>query len=152
MQLNVTIDIDRIDYDSINRQIKEKIEDMKLEKIFPFEDMFRNYLGQRINTFLDDYIGRRYGEDEATYKTQEMVNNCMREGIKEHIDEFADKFFEKISNEELNEMIISIFPSILSLYLYDKIQMKASESYCSFQDAINSITNSIINQRLNQLR
>lgn len=152
MQVNVTIDIDKIDYDSINRQIKEKIEDMKLEKIFPFEDMFRNYLGQRINTFLDDYIGRKYGEDEASYKTREMVNDCMKEGIKEHIDESVDKFFEKIGHDELNKMIISIFPSILSLYLYNEIRMKASETYVSFQDSVNSITNSIITQRLNQLR
>ena len=151
MQVNVVIDLDKIDYDSVNKQIKEKIDAMELDKIYPIKDMFNIGLERKVNSFLDDYIGMRYGESEATIRTKQLVNDAIQDAIKDHITEYVDKFIDNLGEEKIGEMIAEIFPNVLSQYLYNKITCYEGGKQSDMNSFFHNQVQSIITSRLHNL-
>lgn len=150
MKLEIDLDLNKIDYDSINEQIKQKIKDLDITNVYTIDDRIRNELDTQISQVIRDNMYRNYWSNELDSKTTGNIQDELRILIKEAITPSVNNIFNKISEKEIEKMILDILPKALVALIIDNLK----GSFYSFQnDQINlmeSVIESHINNRLNR--
>lgn len=150
MKLEIDLDLNRIDYDSINEQIKQKIKDLDITNVYTIDDRIRNELDTQISQVIRDNMYRNYWSNELDSKTTENIQNELRILIKEAITPSVNNIFNKISEKEIEKMILDILPKALVMLIIDNLK----GSFYSFQNdqisLMESVIESHINNRLNR--
>ena len=150
MKLEIDLDLNKIDYDSINEQIKQKIKDLDITSVYTIEDRIRNELNAQISQIIRDNMYRNYWSDELDSKTTKHIQDELRALIKEAITPQVNNVFNKISEEEIEKTILDILPKALVMLLVDNLK---GSLYSLQNDQINlieSIIENHINYRLNR--
>ena len=150
MKLEIDLDLNKIDYDSINKQIKQKIKDLDITNIYTIDDRIRNELDTQISQAIRDNMYRNYWSNELDDKTTENIQNELRILIKEAITPSVNNVFNKISEKEIEKMILDILPKALVALIIDNLK----GLFYSFQNdqisLMESVIESHINNRLNR--
>ena len=150
MKLEIDLDLNKIDYDSINEQIKQKIKDLDITNVYTIDDRIRNELDTQISQAIRDNMYRNYWSNELDSKTAENIQNELRILIKEAITPSVNNVFNKISEKEIEKMILDILPKALVALIIDNLK----SLFYSFQNdqisLMESIIESHINNRLNR--
>ena len=69
MKLEIDFDLNKIDYDSINEQIKQKIKDLDISNVYTIDDRIKNELDTQISQAIRDNMYRNYWSNELDSKT-----------------------------------------------------------------------------------
>lgn len=150
MKLEIDLDLNKIDYDSINEQIKQKIKDLDITNVYTIDDRIRNELDTQISQAIRDNMYRNYWSNELDSKTAENIQNELRILIKEAITPSVNNVFNKISEKEIEKMILDILPKALVALIIDNLK----GLFYSFQNdqisLMESVIESHINNRLNR--
>ena len=150
MKLEIDLDLNKIDYDSINEQIKQKIKDLDITNVYTIDDRIKNELDTQISQAIRDNMYRNYWSNELDSKTTENIQNELRILIKEAITPSVNNVFNKISEKEIEKMILDILPKALVALIIDNLK----GLFYSFQNdqisLMESVIESHINNRLNR--
>lgn len=150
MKLEIDLDLNKIDYDSINEQIKQKIKDLDITNVYTIDDRIKNELDTQISQAIRDNMYRNYWSNELDSKTTENIQDELRILIKEAITPSVNNVFNKISEKEIEKMILDILPKALVALIIDNLK----GSFYSFQNdqisLMESVIESHINNRLNR--
>ena len=145
MKLEIDLDLNKIDYDSINEQIKQKIKDLDITNVYTIDDRIRNELDTQISQAIRDNMYRNYWSNELDSKTAENIQNELRILIKEAITPSVNNVFNKISEKEIEKMILDILPKALVALIIDNLK----GLFYSFQNDQISLMESIIENHIN---
>lgn len=145
MKLEIDLDLNKIDYDSINEQIKQKIKDLDITNVYTIDDRIRNELDTQISQVIRDNMYRNYWSNELDSKTTGNIQDELRILIKEAITPSVNNVFNKISKEEIEKMILDILPKALVMMLVDNLK----DSLYSLQNDQISLMESIIENHIN---
>ena len=145
MKLEIDLDLNKIDYGSINEQIKQKIKDLDITSVYTIENRIRNELDAQISQVIRDNMCRNYWSDELDSKTTKHIQDELRALIKEAITPLVNNVFNKISEEEIEKMILDILPKALVMLLVDNLK----GSFYSLQNDQTSLMESIIENHIN---
>ena len=145
MKLEIDLDLNKIDYDSINAQIKQKIEDLDITNVYTIDDRIRNELNAQISQVIRDNMCRNYWSDELDSKTTEHIQDELRILIKETMTPSVNNVFNKISEEEIEKMILDILPKALVMLIIDNLK----GSFYSLQNDQMSLMESVIENHIN---
>ena len=150
MKLEIDLDLNKIDYDSINEQIKQKIKDLDITNVYTIDDRIRNELDTQISQAIRDNMYRNYWSNELDSKTAGNIQDELRILIKEAITPSVNNVFNKISEKEIEKMILDILPKALVALIIDNLK----GLFYSFQNdqisLMESVIESHINNRLNR--
>ena len=150
MKLEIDLDLNKIDYDSINEQIKQKIKDLDITNVYTIDDRIKNELDTQISQAIRDNMYRNYWSNELDSKTTENIQDELRILIKEAITPSVNNIFNKISEKEIEKIILDILPKALVALIIDNLK----GSFYSFQNdqisLMESVIESHINNRLNR--
>ena len=150
MKLEIDLDLNKIDYDSINKQIKQKIKDLDITNVYTIDDRIKNELDTQISQAIRDNMYRNYWSNELDDKTTENIQDELRILIKEAITPSVNNVFNKISEKEIEKMILDILPKALVALIIDNLK----GLFYSFQNdqisLMESVIESHINNRLNR--
>ena len=150
MKLEIDLDLNKIDYDSINEQIKQKIKDLDITNVYTIDDRIRNELDTQISQAIRDNMYRNYWSNELDSKTAGNIQDELKILIKEAITPSVNNIFNKISEKEIEKMILDILPKALVALIIDNLK----GSFYSFQNdqisLMESVIESHINNRLNR--
>lgn len=123
MKVEIDIDMSRIDYDSINAQIKEK-----LDSLTP-TDIFKKYY--KTDSDISRYIEKHLDEGSENYMVnqgwwsnsdaKQNIQNIAKEIITDKMQKICDDIFATMTEEELQKLVYDIFPNIFVQAMYDKI-------------------------------
>lgn len=120
MKVEIDIDMSKIDYDSINKQIKEKLENMTPEDIFKkyyyTDEDIREYISNKLDESSKDYMVNQgwFSSYEAKSKITEMTTDI----VKEKLTPIVEEYFK--NEEEISKLVNELFPKIFVNVLYDK--------------------------------
>ena len=145
MKLEIDLDLNKIDYDSINEQIKQKIKDLDITNVYTIDDRIRNELDTQISQAIRDNMYRNYWSNELDSKTAENIQNELRILIKEAITPSVNNVFNKISEKEIEKMILDILPKALVALIIDNLK----GLFYSFQNDQISLMESVIENHIN---
>lgn len=153
MKVEIDIDMSRIDYDSINAQIKEK-----LDSLTP-TDIFKRYY--KTDADISRYIEKHLDEGSKSYMVnqglwsnsdaRQNIQNIAKEIITDKIQKICDDIFATMTDEELQKLVYDIFPNIFVQAMYDKVTyaLYSSEDRKRFdmQDICRSIVDHAFRER-----
>ena len=120
MKVEIDIDMSKIDYDSINKQIKEKLENMTPEDIFKkyyyTDEDIREYISNKLDESSKDYMVKQgwFTNSEAQSKITKMTTDI----VKEKLTPIVEEYFK--NEEEISKLVNELFPKIFVNVLYDK--------------------------------
>ena len=150
MKLEIDLDLNKIDYDSINEQIKQKIKDLDITNVYTIDDRIKNELDTQISQAIRDNMYRSYWSNELNSKTAGDIQDELKILIKEAITPSVNNVFNRISEKEIEKMILDILPKALVVLIIDNLK----GSFYSFQNdqvsLMESVIESHINNRLNR--
>lgn len=146
MKLEIELDINKIDYDSINKQIQEKIEALNISEMTDIEDRINTTLNVKIRDVYNKYLGDTYYRD--TYDGRKIINNL----IKEKFTEVSRKIIDDIYNEnKIEEIVAELFPGLFVQAMYDSLYDTVNNLIRSNKDnTINTAINIVANKLNNR--
>ena len=150
MKLEIDLDLNKIDYDSINEQIKQKIKDLDITSVYTIDDRIKNELNAQIKQIINENMYRNYWSNELDNRTTGHIQDELRILIREAITPLVNNIFNKISEEEIETMILNILPKTLVLLLMDNLK---GSLYSLQNDQIHlmeAVIENHINNRLNR--
>lgn len=148
MKVEIDIDMSRIDYDSINAQIKEKLESLTPSDIFGryyrTDDDISRYIERRLDEGSDDYMVRQgwWHSDNAKQKIQDIAKSI----ITEKMQGICDDIFATMTDDELQKLVYDIFPSVFVQAMYDKVTHVLYSSDYQKEYNMQNICRSIVDQ------
>lgn len=123
MEIKIDIDMNKIDYESINKQIKEKLSQASLEDVFKRYYITEDDIERKIENILregsEHYIVSQ-GWCESN-EAKKYISNEARQIITKMIEPVCEEMINQMSKEDIQNLIIEIFPSIFCDILYKKI-------------------------------
>lgn len=121
MKVEIDIDMSKIDYGSINKQIKEKLENMTPEDIFKkyyyTDEDIREYISNKLDKSSKDYMVNQgwFNSCEAKSKITKMTTDI----AKEKLTPIVEEYFK--DEKEISKLVNELFPKIFVSVLYDKV-------------------------------
>lgn len=150
MKVEIDIDLNKIDYDAINKQIQEKVAAMDLNKDFSISSKISSKINEVIENEVVTYF-RAKGvwsceyNDTAAVQINDEILRKLHEVIKPHID----KVFGELSQDELHKIISNLLPKVLvdlliqnvsnTMYNYQAVAHEQTMSQC--RDMIHNVLN-----------
>jgi hypothetical protein len=124
MKIEIDIDISRIDYDSINAQIKEKLEGLTPTDIFSRYYKTDADISEYIEKYLKDgsfnYIVNK-GWWSNNSEAERKISDIAKEIITTKVIEVCDGILETMPEKDLQELVYKILPNVFVDALYGKI-------------------------------
>lgn len=144
MKLEIELDLNKIDYDAINKQIKEKIDKMDLEKAYSINSRVESFIKNEVEYRVVKHLNNGCWSGLNTESRQE-IKNIISTHIKETVEPHVKEIFDKIPKEELDNIILDILPKVL-VDLISKSMEKVLIEY------FHNSSVSIIEQAANRIR
>lgn len=124
MKVEIDIDMSRIDYDSINAQIKEKLENLTPENIFSKYYKYDSDIADYIEKYLKDgsfnYVVNKGWWSNNTEATQN-ISYIAKEIITAKVSEVCDNVLATMPEDALRELVYKILPTVFVDAMYRQI-------------------------------
>ena len=137
MKLEIELDFNKNDYDSINKQIQEKVEALNISEMADIEN--------RINTILDIKIRNAYNKYfdnntyyADTYNGKKIINDLQKEKFTEVSRQIIDDIYKE---NKIEEIVAELFPRLFVQAMYDSLYDTMCNSIRSNNE--NTINNAI---------
>ena len=148
MKVEIDIDMSRIDYDSINEQIKEKLENLTPTDIFSRyyrtdEDISR-YIERHLDEGSENYMVNQGWWSNSTAK--QNIQDIAKRIITDKMQKICDDIFATMTDEELQRLVYDIFPNIFVQAMYDKVAYALYSSEGKKEYDMQNICRSIVDQ------
>lgn len=154
MKVEINIDLDRIDYDSINEQIVERVKNMTPAEIFSehycTDNDVKEYIDYLLRKYSEDYIVNWYGSTNRT--AEEKIGNIAKDLITEKVKKACDDFLSTISDEEMQKLVNDTFPNLFVQAMYDRIASMLSNYYHKKDFDTQALCRSIVQNEMAQKR
>ena len=150
MKVEIDIDTSKIDYNEINKQIKEKLE------VLTPQDIFNRYYktDDDINEYIENIL--REGSEQyivsqgwmSSSKSKDEINKIAKAIMIEMLKPEVEKVMHCLSNDELNGLLFELFPYVLCDVLYNKMNAQIDLGYMKNRQDREAHIRSIIENRL----
>lgn len=148
MKVEINIDMNRIDYDSINEQIKEKLENLTPSDIFSryykTDDDISRYIEKHLDEGSENYMVNQGWWSNSDAK--QNIQNIAKEIITDKMQKICDDIFATMTDEELQKLVYDIFPNIFVQAMYDKATHALFSSDWQKEHDMKNICRSIVDQ------
>lgn len=148
MRVEIDIDMSRIDYDSINEQIKEKLENLTPSDIFSryykTDDDISRYIEERLDKGSENYMVNQGWWSNSTAK--QNIQDIAKGIITDKMKKICDDIFATMTDEELQRLVYDIFPNIFVQAMYDKVTYALYSSEDKKEYDMQNICRSIVDQ------
>lgn len=121
MKVEIDIDMSKIDYNSINKQIKEKLENMTPEDIFKkyyyTDEDISKYISDKLDRDSKNYMVSQGWFSDSEAKSR--ITNMTTDIVKEKLTPIVEEYFK--DEKEISKLVNELFPKIFVNVLYDKV-------------------------------
>lgn len=144
MEIKIDLDMNKIDYDAINKQIQEKITEMDLVTNYNFKYKIERKIDEEVEQCVTEFFRtRRWGELNSSTKDEmnRMLYNKAESLIKPHVANIIGQ----VPEEEMNKIIVDLIPKVL----VDLLSSHLKSVLYSYYD---QSSNAIISEAANRIR
>ena len=128
MKLEIELDLNKIDYDTINKQVQEKIAEMDLQKVYSIDNKIETKVNEGVDEIITDYM--RTGKwGSLNMENRMAINDEIHAKIHELVQPYIEEIFNKIPEEELMKIISDMIPKVLMDILITKLELAIQNSY-----------------------
>lgn len=152
MEIKIDLDMNKIDYDAINKQIQEKIAALDIKDMYNVETRIENKISNLIDNEVDitynKYIKKSFWDDGTTDNGRKLIEDI----IKTEIEKCANKVIEEIGEEKLRELMFEFLPDIFSTLLFEKMRSALFYSEHNYRNETYNMVRSQIDSAFSRMR
>ena len=147
MKLEIDLDLNKIDYDAINKQIQEKIEKIDLENKYPLNVKIENKVVEETDKYVNNYLCcNKWGDLNVSSK--QKIESKIDKTITELIHPHIKNIFEQIPQDELNKIISDMIPKILIDLISSQLKNMLSQYYFQAEETTRQLCENKFNELL----
>lgn len=150
MRLEIELDMSKIDYEAINKQVQDKIAAMDLEESYRISSTIKSQIQEQTERKVNLYLqGGSWSclNDDSKREIKDEISKNIRELIKPHVE----GIFYKIPQEELDAIISELLPQVLTDMLVKHMQTMVSNFYYSYDSRLMNICDDMIRNALGRV-
>lgn len=123
MKLEIELDLNKIDYDAINQQIRQKLEMMNLEEDYHIKDKIKQTIDTEVQALVyanmcDGY----YWNYNADYNTKNTITNELKVLIQETLKPKIEEYFKSLPEDKIENLILDMVPKIFMEVIKSKCE------------------------------
>lgn len=159
MKLEIELDLNKIDYDSINKQIAEKVAALNVEEMYDVESKVESRITRTINDLVDNsynkYIDRYWSA--PTSDGAKLIETMSKSEIERRTGKVIEEVFTNEFNDDaLRELIIKLLPTIFCNLLFIRLESSIFTNEYNYREQLmNRVTSEIqyvVNTKLDHMR
>lgn len=152
MEIKIDLDMNKIDYDAINKQIQEKIASLDIKDMYNVETRIDNKISNLIDNEVDitynKYIKKSFWDDGTTDNGRKLIEDI----IKTEIEKCANKVIEEIGEEQLREIMFEYLPDVFATLLFEKMRSALFSSEHNYRSETYNMVRSQIDSAFSRMR
>lgn len=155
MEIKIDLDMNKIDYDAINKQIQEKIASLDIKDMYriesKIEDKISDFIKEEVDYSYNKYLDRYYGNSYETGDGRDLIQSITKEEIKNKVkDIIEDIFSSDYDKETLRKMMIEFLPDIFTSILFKRMDSVLFSKEHDYQNQMYNMVRSQINAEFNR--
>lgn len=155
MKLEIELDLNKIDYDAINKQIQKKIEDMNIKEEYDIEKV----IGRKISEAVSEQVDMCYNNYlEKYWKTpssegKDLVIQMTREEIGKRVTKILEDIFSNEYDEEtLRTTMLKVLPDVFTSILFSRMEYNLVKKEHDYINQTRNIVRTEIENTANRMR
>lgn len=157
MKLEIELDLNKIDYDAINKQIAEKIAALDIKEMYDVESKINNKITNLINDEVEysynSYLNKKYWGDGTTAKGRELVEKLTKEKIENHTKKVMEEIFTNEYNEDvMRETMLKVIPSVFASILFSRMEFTLFTKEYNYYNQIHDMVKNEIDSAIHRVR
>ena len=157
MKLEIELDLNKIDYDSINKQIAEKVAALDIKEIYDVESRINNKITDlvedNVNMSYNKYIKKNFWDDGTTDDGKKLIEGMIKTEIENHTNQVIEKIFADDYNEDaMREVMLKMIPDIFSYALFARVDKALFAKEYDYRDQVYNIVRAEIDSKINRMR
>lgn len=157
MKLEIELDLNKIDYDSINKQIAEKVAALDIKEMYDVESRINNKIADlikdNINMSYNKYIKKSFWDDGTTDDGKKLIEGMIKAEIESRTNQVIEKIFADDYNEDtMREVMLKMIPDIFSYALFARIDKALSYRESSYYNDVFNMVRGEIDSKINRMR
>ena len=153
MKLEIELDLNKIDYDAINKQIAEKVAELNIKEEYDIESRIDKKITNIVNEEIDHTYNSYLNDYWSKYppsKGRELIESMSKSEIENRTKKVMEEIFSTEYNEEtLREVMLKIIPDVFASILFRRME---SALFSSEQNYYNQIHNMVRNEIDSRIR
>ena len=157
MKLEIELDLDKIDYDAINKQIIEKVAAVDIKDVYDIESKINSKIHNLVYAAVEDayseYLSRYWGGNRATKEGKQFINDVITNEIKSRTEKVVeDVFANEYSEEVIREVTLKMIPNVFAYVLFERFKDSLHMSDINYQEMVHHMIKDEIESKINDMR
>lgn len=157
MKLEIELDLNKIDYDAINKQIAEKVAALDIKDMYSVESKIdskiNNLIKDEVEYTYNSYLDKKYWGDGTTAHGRELVENLTKEKIENHTKKVMEEIFaNEYSEDVMRETMLKVIPSVFASILFRRMESALFSNEYNYYDQIHSMVMGEIDAAIHRMR
>lgn len=155
MKLEIELDLNKLDYDSINAQITQKIAQLNIADSHDLESRIAASISNTIQNKVEDaynqYLDRCWGG--YTAEGRNLVERITKETIERRVNEVLEKVFtEDCDEDHLRSIMLNVLPRIFTSVVFSRMENALFSSECNYTERVRNMVLGEIDAAFNRAR
>ena len=159
MKLEIELDLNQIDYESINKQIAEKVEVLDIKDMFNIESKINDKITDLVSDAVDDsyneYIDNYWRN--ATSEGRNLIQSMIKAEIENRTKQIIEEIFTNDYDEDkMREVMLKVIPDVFAYVLFSRMETTLFATEYSYREQmLNMIAaevNYMIDNKIDKLR
>lgn len=133
MKLEIDLDLNKIDYDAINKQIQKKVHELDILKEYSINSRINSAITEEMHNVVGGATRLGAWSNGVNEKTYDEINDEIYRLIRENVKPYIDEVFNKIPQEELQKIVSELMPRVLMDLMTNQLQSALNSAYCNSQ-------------------
>lgn len=151
MKLEIELDLNKIDYDAINKQIAEKVAELNIKEEYDIESRIDNKITSMVNDDVDysynSYIEKYWSSPTSNGK--KLIESMSKAEIENRTKKIMEEIFANEYNEEtLKEIMLKIIPDVFASILFRRMESALFNEEHNYYDQIYNMVRNEIDSRI----
>lgn len=151
MKLEIELDLNKIDYDAINKQIAEKVAELNIKEEYDIESKINNKITSIVNKEVDASYNS-YIKEYWSYPTSDgkkLIESMSKSEIENRTKKVMEEIFTNEYNEEtLKEVMLKIIPDVFASILFSRMESALFNKEHNYYNQIYNMVRNEIDSRI----
>ena len=155
MKLEIELDLNKLDYDAINKQIAEKIEALDIKEEYDIEQKINNKITNMINDKVEysynSYIDNYWKSPTAEGK--KLIESITKTEIENRTKQVIEEVFaNEYSEEKIKEVMLKLIPDVFASIMFSRMESALFSQEHNYYNQIYNMVRGEIDSKINMMR
>lgn len=155
MKLEIELDLNKIDYDAINKQIAEKVAALDIKEMYDIESRISNKISSLVENEVDysynDYLNEYW--HHPTGEGKRLIESMTKAEIENRTKNIMEEIFSNEYNEDvLRETMLKMIPDVFSYALFSRIDKALFSEEHNYYNQVFNMVRGEIDSKINRMR